>query len=122
MELFAKIANNFKKHGTGVSSLIQVFSCEFLQNFQEPFSGTTFDCFWVENKYNNNTKMKQINIKQLYLTPFHLVYEKRFYRVSPVVASGHLQYFLSLLISNFFISPFRSRHWKCSIKKAVLEF
>ena len=66
--------------------------------------------------------MKQINIKQFYLTPSHLVYEKRFYRVSPVVASGHLQYFLSLLISNFSISPFRSRHWKCSIKKAVLEF
>ena len=39
------------------------------------------------------------------------------YRASPVAASGHLHYFLSLL---FFMFPFSSSHRKSSIKKAVL--
>ena len=45
---------------------------------------------------------------------------KFFYRASPVAASGHLHYFLSLLFFTFSIFPFRSIHRKCSIKKAVL--
>ena len=45
---------------------------------------------------------------------------KFFYRASPVAASGHLHYFLSLLFFTFSIFPFRSSHQKCSIKKAVL--
>ena len=42
------------------------------------------------------------------------------YWASPVAASGHLHYFLSLLFFTFSIFPFRSSHRKCSIKKAVL--
>ena len=42
------------------------------------------------------------------------------YRASPVAASGHLHYFLSLLFFTFSIFPFRSSHRKCSIEKAVL--
>ena len=43
-----------------------------------------------------------------------------FYRASPVAASGHIHYFLSLPFVNFSVFPFRSSHCKCSIKKAVL--
>ena len=42
------------------------------------------------------------------------------YRASPVAASGHLYYFLSLLFFTFSIFPFRSSHRKFSIRKAVL--
>ena len=42
------------------------------------------------------------------------------YRASPLAASGHLLYFLSLLFFTFSIFSFRSSYRKCSIKKAVL--
>ena len=55
------------------------------------------------------------------LTQFIQFKKSFFYRASPVAASGHLHYFLSLLFLTFSISPFRSSHQKCSIKKAVLK-
>ena len=50
----------------------------------------------------------------------YIHFTKFVYRASPVAASGHLHYFLSLLFFTFYIFPFRSSHRKCSIKKAVL--
>ena len=54
-------------------------------------------------------------MKHNYILP-HFI--KLFYRASPVAASGHLHYFLSFL--TFSIFSFKSSHWKCSIKRAVL--
>ena len=56
-------------------------------------------------------------MKHNYILP-HFI--KFFYTASPVAASGHLHYFLSLLFFTYFIFPFRSSHRKFSIKKAVL--
>ena len=66
--------------------------------------------------------MKQINIKHNYILPHFIQFKKSFFcRASPVAASGHSHYFLSLLFLTFSISPFRSSHQNCSIKKAVLK-
>ena len=61
--------------------------------------------------------MKQVNMKHNYILPNFI---KFFYGASPVAASGHLHYFLSLIFFTFSVFPFRSSHRKCSIKKAVL--
>ena len=79
-----------------------------------------FNCFRIEYKYND-TKMKPINMKHGYILPHFIQFKKSFfYRASPMAASGHLHYFLSLVFLTSF-SPFRSHHWKCSIKKVVLK-
>ena len=66
--------------------------------------------------------MKQINMKHNYILPHFIQFKKSFfYRASPVAASGHLHYFLSLLFLTFSISPFRSSLRKCSMKKSVLK-
>ena len=62
--------------------------------------------------------MKQINIKQLYLTPFHQLFKKR-------ISGGCFRTFtlhsLNLLFLTFSISPFRRSLWKSSMEKAVLK-
>ena len=61
-------------------------------------------------------------MKHNYILPHFIQFkESFFYRAFPVAASGHLDYILSLLFLTFSISPFRSSHQKCSIKKAVLK-
>ena len=98
------------------------FLVNFAKFLKTPFWGILlFDCFWIEYKYND-TKMKQINMKHNYILPHFILFKKSFsYRASLVAASGHLHYFLSLLFLTFSISPFRSSHRKCSIKKVILE-
>ena len=67
--------------------------------------------------------MKRIDIKHNYILPHFIQFQKCFfYGASPVAACGHLHYFLSLLFLTFSISPFRSSHRNCSIKKAVFIF
>ena len=55
-------------------TLVEVFFTEFCQNLRTLFKGTSpDDCYLIEYKYNNNTEIKRINVKQLYFTPFHPV-------------------------------------------------
>ena len=130
-----KIANDFGKHCARASPLIRlqaalkketpvkVFSCEFCEIFKNTFlRKPPLDCFWIEYKYND-TKMKRMNMKRNYILPHFIHFKKSFfYRASPVAASRHLHYFLSLLFLAFSISPFTSSHRKCSIKKLFLKF
>ena len=135
IELFARIANDFRKHCAWVSSLIKLqealkkrprYRC-FLVNFAKFlrtlfYGKPPFDCFWIEYKYND-TKMKRINTKHNYIIPHFIQFKKSFfYRAFPVAASGHLHYFLSLLFLTFSISPFRSSHWEYYVKKLFLKF
>ena len=61
-------------------------------------------------------------MKPNYILPHFIQFKKSFfYRASPVATAGHLHNFLSLFFLTFYISPCRSSHRKCSIKKAVLK-
>ena len=84
-----------------------MLSCEFCKIFKNTFLRNT----------SVRLLLDRIQI-QWYFIPFNKSF---FYRASRVAASGRLHYFLSLLFLTSSISPLRSSHRKCSIKKAVLK-
>ena len=60
---------------------------------------------------------------QVFFFEYCKIFKKSlFYRVSAVVASGHLHCFLSLIFLSFSSSSFRSSHRRCSIKKLFYSF
>ena len=80
-----------------------------------------FAIFTGKHLYWNNFMKKRLQHRCFSLNIANFLRKGFFYRASPVAASGHLCYFLSLLFLAFSISPLRSSYRKCSIRKAVLK-